>query len=163
MILKIEKGSDNKILRAPCKDVKEFTKTTAALIKDMKLTQVAAQGVGIAANQVGLNDRLAIITVGVKKMIPIINPYILEYSEETNVAEEGCLSLPGKWAPVRRSNEVALKYQDAHGKEIVMRFIGFEARIVQHEVDHLNGKLFIDRVAATDLHLVAGNKQKDFE
>jgi len=160
--MEITKGSDNPVLRATCKDLKEVTKKTQKLIKDMMDTQAEAKGVGIAANQVGLNDRLAIITLGAKKMLPIINPVILEYSDDIYEAEEGCLSLPGKWAPVRRSGEVTLKYLDEKGKEVVRKFKGFEARIVQHEVDHLDGKLFVDKVLIDDLHMIQGNKMEDF-
>jgi len=163
MILNIEKGSDNSILRTKSKNIKEVTKKTVKLLKDMEATQIAAEGIGIAAPQVGINDRVVLVTLKGKKIIPLINAEILKYSDDTSVHEEGCLSLPGKWAPVERSKEVTVKYWDIKGQqEIVMKYSGFDARIVQHEVDHINGKLFIDHVLPEDQHLVAGNKMADF-
>jgi len=105
---------------------------------------------------------VVLITKG-KKIVPLINAEILEYSDGTSVHEEGCLSLPGKWAPVERSNVITVKYIDIKGQEIVMKYSGFAARIIQHEVDHINGKLFIDHVAAEDMEGVRGNKMVDFK
>ena len=108
---------------------------------------IATNGVGIAAPQIGVNTRVAHITIGKKRLtFPMINPEILEKSEETNTETEGCLSLPKKWGPVARSSWVVAKFINEKGEERIMRFEDFEARIVQHEVDHLNGTLFIDHV-----------------
>lgn len=113
---------------------------------------VAVNGVGIAAPQIGVNTRVCHITIGESRTtFPMINPEILEQSKETNVETEGCLSLPKKWGPVARSNWVVAKFLTDKGEERTMRFEAFEARIVQHEVDHLNGKLFIDRVEEGEL------------
>ena len=83
MILNIEKGSDNPILRTTSKNIKEITKKTLKLVKEMAETQVAAEGVGIAAPQVGINDRVVLITTKGKKIVPLINAEILEYSDDT--------------------------------------------------------------------------------
>ena len=108
---------------------------------------IATQGVGIAAPQIGVNTRVVHITIGKKrKTFPMINPEILEMSEETNIESEGCLSLPKKWGPVERSSWVVVKFTNEKGEERIMRFKNFEARIVQHEVDQINGTLFIDHV-----------------
>ena len=148
MIIPITQGANNPILRR--KDNPKYgkiTKKTAKFLKDMEESMIAAKGVGIAATQVGINTRVCHITIkNQRTTFPMINPEILERSEETMVEEEGCLSLPGQWGPVERSVWVKAKFTDAKGGERVMIFKDFEARIVQHEVDHLNGTLFIDHV-----------------
>jgi len=153
MIIDITKGADNPILRR--KDNPKYgkvTKKTQKLLKDMEDSMIAANGVGIAATQIGINERVCHITINKNRdTFPMINPEILEYSEETETDTEGCLSLPGKWGPVERSVKVKVRFLDAKGHEQVMIFQDFEARIVQHEVDHLNGTLFIDHVPAGQL------------
>jgi len=148
MIIPITKGADNPILRR--KDNPKYgkiTKKTLKLLKDMEETMIATKGVGISAPQVGINERICHITINDQKdTFPMINPIILEQSDETSTETEGCLSLPGKWGPVARSVWVKVKFMDIKGKERVMIFEDFEARIVQHETDHLNGILFIDHV-----------------
>jgi peptide deformylase len=152
MILGITKGADNPILRAKSPRHEQVTKKTLKLLKDMEDSMKATNGVGIAAPQIGVNTRVVIITVNRnRKVFPMINPEILELSGENNEDTEGCLSLPGKWGPVERANEVKVKFTNTKDQEQIMVFTDFEARIVQHEVDHLNGKLFIDHVPVGQL------------
>lgn len=147
MIIPITKGADNPILRKSSEKHGKITKKTMKLLKDMEDSMIATNGVGIAAPQIGVNTRVAHITLGKKRVtFPIINPEILERSEETTVETEGCLSLPKKWGPVERADWVLLRFTNDKGEDRIMRFEGFEARIVQHEVDHLNGMLFVDHV-----------------
>lgn len=147
MIIPITEGADNPILRAKNPKYGKITKKTKKLLKDMEDSMVATNGVGIAAPQIGINTRVAHITINeTRDTFPMINPEIIERSEETEVDTEGCLSLPGKWGPVERSKWVVAKFTNDKGEDLIMRFEDFEARIVQHEVDHLNGKLFIDHV-----------------
>jgi len=148
MVIEITKGADNPILRKKNNPKHgKVTKKTLKLLKDMEDSMIATNGVGIAAPQVGVSERICHITIKKQRDIfPMINPEILEKSEETNVDTEGCLSLPGRWGPVERSLWVKVKYMDTKGHERVMVFMDFEARIVQHEVDHLNGILFVDHV-----------------
>lgn len=147
MIIDITKGADNPILRKKSDKHGKITKKTMKLLKDMEDSMIATNGVGIAAPQIGVNTRVAHITLGKKRVtFPIINPEILEKSEETTVETEGCLSLPKKWGPVERAEWVLLRFTNDKGEDRIMRFEGFEARIVQHEVDHLNGVLFVDHV-----------------
>lgn len=146
MIIPIEKGSENPILRASSKTVKNITKKTLKFLRDMEDTMFDANGVGIAAPQVGVNDRLALALIDGKTVLPLINPEIIDASEEMEDGEEGCLSLPGQWGAARRHKSVTVKMQTLKGEPIVMHFKGFNARIMQHEIDHLNGMLFIDRV-----------------
>lgn len=144
MKLSIETGEDNPILRKKSIPVEKITKKTLKLVKDMHETMVAAQGVGIAAPQVGVNERIFLMTLDNKKVLPMINPEILEMSEATEFGEEGCLSLPNQWGAVERSVEVVVRFQDLKGQSVTMKFRGFEARETQHELDHLNGILFTD-------------------
>ena len=147
MIIEITKGAENPILRKQSPEHGKVTKKTLKLLKDMADSMIATKGVGIAAPQVGVNTRVCHITINKQRDIfPMINPVILEASEETDVDTEGCLSLPGKWGPVVRSLAVKVKFTNAKGQDMSMVFEDYEARIVQHEIDHLNGTLFIDHV-----------------
>ena len=146
MILNIETGTDNPILRKKSTPVDKITKKTIKLIKDMYETMIAANGVGIAAPQVGINERIFLMTLDSKKVLPMINPEILEMSGAKELGEEGCLSLPNQWGKVERSKEVLVRFMDTKGATITMKFKDFEAREIQHELDHINGILFIDHL-----------------
>lgn len=122
------------------------------LLEDMEETCLAVHGVGLAANQIGLDYRLALILIPESeeedaplKRYVIINPEIISMRGE-QVEEEGCLSLPGLWAEVKRATDVTLKYIDENGQEQVKRARGLLAKAFQHEVDHLDGKMFVDLV-----------------
>lgn len=120
-----------------------------ALADDMLETMYAAPGIGLAAPQVGILQRLVVLDC-VKgeneKPRPIVmfNPEIVSVSDETNVYEEGCLSLPEQFADVTRPSEVEVRWVDKDGNEQQDVFTGLWATCAQHEIDHLNGKLFID-------------------
>jgi peptide deformylase len=115
------------------------------LIADMVATMRHERGIGLAANQVGVNARLIVIDT---KDGPagFINPEIIERSRELEAGEEGCLSVPGIFGQVRRSKEVTLLALDPDGIKQTVRARGLFARVIQHEIDHLNGILFIDRL-----------------
>ena len=151
-ILRVTKYGEP-ILRQKLKPV-EFAKIAPQLpqlLKDMEETCVAVHGVGLAANQIGLPLRLAVILLpGQNEEDPptryvIINPEIIAKNGE-KLEEEGCLSLPGLWAEVTRATDVTLRYMDENGKQQTKRARGLLAKAFQHEVDHLDGKLFIDLV-----------------
>jgi peptide deformylase len=144
MILDIETGKDNPILRKKSAPLKQITKKTLKFVKDMHETMVSANGVGIAAPQVGINDRIFLMTLDNKKVLPVINPEILETSQKMESGEEGCLSLPGQWGAVERHKEIMVRFQDLKGQMVTMKLSDFEAREFQHELDHLNGVLFTD-------------------
>ncbi len=114
------------------------------LIDNMIATMWHADGIGIAAPQVGVGLRLCIVTNG-KEAIPLINPKITKRSLRRETMEEGCLSVPGYYGPVRRAIRLDLKAFDRMGQPIAFSAEGLPARIVQHELDHLDGTLFIDR------------------
>lgn len=148
--LSIEIGADNEILRAKSSPIKRIDKSIKKLAKDMMETMVKSNGMGLAAPQVGVNKRLNIVLFNYdtdhEMMIPLVNPEIQSFSKEKNSSEEGCLSLPGIYKPVERSNHVRLKFQDLKGNTQILELDDMNARVVQHETDHLDGILFIDRV-----------------
>lgn len=146
MSLKIVTGTDNPILRAVSKPVAAITKKTVKLINDMAEAMELEKGVGIAAPQVGENVRIFLALLDSKKLVAMINPEFLNHSEIMTDGEEGCLSLPGEWGQVARYTEVTLRFIDLKGRENTLKLKGFNARIVQHEMDHLNGVLFTDHV-----------------
>jgi len=145
MILKIEKEVDNKILRTASKKVDRVTKKTIKFLADMEDTMFATNGVGIAAPQVGVNDRMALAIIDGNKVFAIINPEIIESSKEMTTKDEGCLSLPGVWGKVPRHKYVTVRFMNDSGKILTMKFSNFNARVMQHEIDHLNGRLFVDK------------------
>tara|TARA_Y200000002_G_scaffold376551_1_gene380591 strand:+ start:1963 stop:2484 length:522 start_codon:yes stop_codon:yes gene_type:complete len=136
------------ILRKKCQPLEKVDTDIKKLMDDMLETMYEAPGIGLAAIQVGILKRLVVIDIskGEEKKNPIflINPLIVHQSKKTSVYEEGCLSLPGQFAEIERPAECTIKYIDYHGKEKELKTDGLLATCVQHEVDHLNGILFID-------------------
>jgi len=152
-ILRITKYGEP-ILRQKLKPVKyeDIAAELPKLLADMEETCLAVHGVGLAANQIGLDYRLAIILLPNPKeedapptRYVIINPVILAKRGE-KLEEEGCLSIPGLWADVKRATDITVRYTDENGVEQVKRARGLLAKAFQHEVDHLDGKLFVDLV-----------------
>ncbi|MCR4706257.1 MAG: peptide deformylase [Lachnospiraceae bacterium] len=134
-------------LNKVCKEVKEITPRTLELIDDMFETMYEANGVGLAAPQVGVLKRICVIDVGMEEPEPIllINPRIVETSGE-QVGNEGCLSVPGKTGVVRRANYVKVVALNEKMEEIEVEGTELLARALQHEIDHLNGKVYVDLV-----------------
>ena len=132
----------NETLRKKCRKVEKITDRILQLLDDMKETLAKADGVGLAAPQVGVLRRVVIIDVGEGPM-ELINPEILETSGE-QTGEEGCLSVSGRWGVVTRPNYVKVKEMDRQGMEHIYEGEGLLARAFCHEIDHLDGKLFID-------------------
>ena len=142
-VLKIVKLGDP-VLRQPTEPVTKITKKISRLIQNMIETMYAADGVGLAAPQVGVSKKIVVIDVGDGPIV-LINPKIVSGSGE-DIDVEGCLSIPGKQAYVKRMAEVVVKALDGEGKPIKIEGRGYLARALQHEIDHLNGILFIDLV-----------------
>ncbi len=140
--LPIITGKDNPMLRAKATPVKKVTKKLLKLISDMEAT-MEGRGVGLAAPQVSQSIRLCLALVN-GKVTPLINPDITWKSRETALDQEGCLSLPDVWLQIPRAVEIAVSYTDEKGKKQERRLRDFDARVVQHEVDHLDGILIID-------------------
>lgn len=153
MILNIQTGRDNPILRNKSEPIREITKKTLKLVKDMQETMLSAGGVGLAAPQIGINERIILITLDNKKILEMVNPNIVSASKNTEVGEEGCLSLPGEWGKVRRPKEITIEFITSKGQKTIMKFTNFEAREIQHEIDHLDGILFTDYLDEGDITL----------
>jgi len=135
----------NKILEKKAKKVKNpLDLDIQKLIKDMIDTMQKSNGAGLAAPQVGQSLRICTIQCD-GEIFVLINPKITAYSREKEINEEGCLSFPGKFIPVKRSTKIKARYLDEKGNEIKIKAEGMLARIIQHETDHLNGVLFIER------------------
>ncbi len=131
--------TDEKILRQMSKEV---SKVDTKVLKDMEDTMKKFDGIGISAIQIGAPQR--IFLAGNPAQV-FINPKIKDKSSYTKVDWEGCLSCPGAHVRVRRSHSITIQYEDIEGKIIKRKFTGFDARVIQHELDHLNGFLIKDR------------------
>ncbi len=142
MALRNSVQEPNETLRKKCRKVEKITERILQLLDDMKETLAKADGVGLAAPQVGVLRRVVIIDVG-EGPIELINPEILEAAGE-QTGEEGCLSVAGRWGVVTRPNYVKVKAMDRQGKERIYEGEGLLARAFCHEIDHLDGRLFID-------------------
>ncbi len=140
------------VLRRKAHKVTVFDRDLQALIDDMVETMQAAPGVGLAAPQVGVSQRVIVVEYGddedetaPKRLYVLINPEIVSLSQETEMGVEGCLSIPGLVGEVERSTSIVVKGLNRHGKPARIKASGWLARIFQHEIDHLNGVLFTDR------------------
>jgi peptide deformylase len=161
-ILRIDDEADKKILKTKCRPLKLPDTRLKRLVADMFETMREANGVGLAAPQVGLNIRLCIIEippeaeeqedgtlveVGEPQPYVLINPRIVKYSDEEVIRQEGCLSLPGWYGDVPRARWVTVEYQEPNGKQRRLRKAdGLLGWAIQHEVDHLDGILFTERI-----------------
>ena len=136
------------LLRATCKKVEKVDKNIQLLMDDMLETMYDAPGIGLAAIQIGVLKRLVVIDLGKeeeeKNPLFLINPEVIYKSEKTSSYEEGCLSLPGQFAEIERPAECHLKYIDYFGKIKELKAEDLLSTCIQHEVDHLDGILFID-------------------
>jgi len=148
--------ADNPILRKKSKKVKNFGEALQVLIDDMVQTMHAANGLGLAAPQVGVLERVIVIQLPEDeedpqsgKLFALCNPQIVRAVGEEE-GEEGCLCLPGYAGEVKRATSVTVKAQDRRGKKVRIKAEGFLARVFQHETDHLDGILYIDRVDSPD-------------
>ena len=149
MILDILKFPDP-VLRTPARPVEAITGETAELIENMLETMYAAPGIGLAAPQVGVSRRIIVLDLdhenrGVN-VIKLVNPVIRETEGEA-IFEEGCLSVVDFTAEVKRAERVAVSGYDENGEEVDIEADGLLAVALQHEIDHLDGKLFIDRIS----------------
>ncbi len=132
------------VLREHARDVTEFDRGLRKLAKRMIRTMHDAPGVGLAAPQVGVLQRLLVYDVDDDPRV-LVNPVLDEFSEETEEFDEGCLSVPGVTMPVERPVSVRVRALDEYGEPVEFHAEGFEARVIQHENDHLDGVLIVDR------------------
>ncbi|GBD34676.1 Peptide deformylase [bacterium HR35] len=134
----------NDILKQKTKDVKKVDKDIRKIVNEMKKIMKRNNGVGLAANQIGLDISIFIAESG-NKILTFINPKILKFEGEKVLLEEGCLSLPNIWGKIKRYPKVEVEYLDLFGKKKKIKAQGFLAQIIQHEIDHLNGILFAEK------------------
>ena len=136
------------ILRKRCEPLEDVNDETRKLMNEMLKTMYDAPGIGLAAIQIGILKKLVVIDISKneekKNPLFLINPKIVHQSKATSIYEEGCLSLPGQFAEIERPAECTVNYVDYHGKEKKLNANGLLATCIQHEIDHLNGILFID-------------------
>lgn len=147
-ILKIRVYPDP-VLRERAEPVKFIDGSIRKLARDMADTMYAAPGIGLAANQVGITKRIIVVDLqdrdGRRGLITLINPEIIQASGSVK-HEEGCLSVPGFFAKVCRFDRVVVKAQDLKGETVELDATGLLAVVLQHEIDHLDGRLFVDRL-----------------
>lgn len=135
----------NKILRQKSKEIKEINDEIKNLAQDMLDTHKQARGVGLAAPQIGILKRIIIVQFPDGPKV-FLNPEIIKKSREAEVGEEGCLCFPGIYLRIKRSRKIEMKALDIDGKEIQLSAEGLRARIFQHEIDHLQGILILDKI-----------------
>lgn len=134
----------DELLRKKSRVVNEIDKRTATLISDMLDTMYASDGVGLAAPQVGVLKRIAVVDIGEGYYV-LINPEISK-SEGEYIDEEGCLSIPGEFGEIKRAKKITVKAIDETGNKIELKAEDLLARVIQHEIDHLDGILFVDKI-----------------
>lgn len=159
MVLKIRTYGD-KVLREKSTDIEEINEEVLKTLDDMVETMIKAEGVGLAAPQVGINKNMFVLGVGDGIYRKIINPEFIEFSKEIAENDEGCLSIPGIYKKVCRPAYVKIEYTDEKGKKVVEEATGLLARAFQHEYDHLQGELFIDKLSPVAKRLVSGKLKK---
>ena len=160
----------NKILREKSLSVENVDKDIQILMDDMLETMYAAPGIGLAAIQVGIPKRVIVLDIkqkeGQKNPIYLINPEIIEKSKNNSTYEEGCLSVPGQFAEIDRPDKCHVKYLDYYGEKKEIKAEGMLATCIQHEMDHLEGILFIDylsRLKKTMIIKKLSNQKKALE
>jgi len=165
MILPIKFYGEN-VLRKISEPVTEFDDNLVQFVNNMTETMSSAPGIGLAAPQVGVNKRIIIVDISHEnhkdKLYQLINPEILELSKETDRLEEGCLSIPGINEAVVRPIRAKIRARNLKGEEILMESEGLLARCFQHEIDHLNGTLFVDRLVPFRKRLLRNKLKKLF-
>ncbi|HEU4436058.1 MAG TPA: peptide deformylase [candidate division Zixibacteria bacterium] len=159
MVLEVRKYGDP-VLRQRAETVTVFDEKLARLAADMMATMEAANGVGLAGNQVGVLKRIFVADTAsfelTGKKIAVVNPEIVFRSSDEVVEEEGCLSIPGVYAEVRRPKKIKLAGQNLKGEKMELDAEEMIARVFCHETDHLNGVLFIDHLSALERDLLKG-------
>ena len=153
------------ILRQKAKDIKEIKEEDISIAKVMIKIMNNAPGVGLAANQIGVLKKIVTVNIkdekkDIKKQYILFNPKIVSYSKNTNIMEEGCLSIPEQFAEIERPEEIIVEYINEK-KEIVKKKVsGIESRVLQHEIDHLSGKLFIDYLSSLKRNIMIRKVKK---
>jgi peptide deformylase len=152
------------VLRQTASAVAEVTDGIRNLLDDMALTMYEAPGIGLAAPQINVSERLIVMDCGkdeAPELYKMINPEIIESSEDKSILEEGCLSIPDHTAEVTRPASVTVRYTDIEGDTKMLAADGLLAACVQHEIDHLNGVLFIDHISRLKRDMIIRKVMKE--
>ena len=152
------------ILRQVAKPVGEITDGVRQLLDDMVMTMYDAPGIGLAAPQINVSQRLVVIDCGkgdAPELYKMVNPEIITLSEKQEVLEEGCLSIPDQTAEVERPAAVSIRYLDEKGAKQTLTANGLMAACIQHEIDHLNGVLFIDHISRLKRDMITRRLMKE--
>ncbi len=155
----------NPLLRQKSKKVDAVGADELEIAKKMREIMLKAPGVGLAANQIGILKQIVTIffvdqETSKETQYNLFNPEILSYSNEKIVMEEGCLSLPEQFAQIERPKNIVVKYLDDKNKTLVKEVSGIESRILQHEIDHLSGTLFIDYLSSLKRNIIIKKVKK---
>ncbi|QQE80736.1 peptide deformylase [Alicyclobacillus sp. SO9] len=153
MAIRIIRTGNDPVLRDKAKPVPKINKAIEKLLDDMAQTMYDADGIGLAANQIGIAKQIVVADVG-DGLFELINPEIIERSEETDAAHEACLSLPGLRGVVTRPSRIRFRYTDRNGNEKELEAGELFARCIQHEIDHLHGILFTDYLKPNEVERV---------
>jgi peptide deformylase len=155
------------VLKQVAQPVETFDDTIRGQLTKMIETMYHAHGIGLAANQVGLLNRVLVIDIAQREddkasraPICMVNPEIIWASDEPSFWEEGCLSIPGQYAEIQRPRHVRVQYLDEHGQKQEAEFSDLGSHCVQHEIDHLNGKLFVDYLSSLKRNMILKKVQK---
>jgi peptide deformylase len=140
----------DRVLRQPSKRISQVNQEVRDLIRQMLQTMYSADGIGLAAPQVGVNKQLIIVDIHPEEAanppLILMNPVIREFGDDVELGQEGCLSIPGVYLDVKRPEMIELSYKDEQGRPQTLFASGLLSRAIQHEIDHLKGVMFVDRV-----------------
>ena len=155
----------NSILRKKANPVKKVSSADLEIAKRMTDIMLNAPGVGLAANQIGILKQIITINIPNQKkdeniIYTLFNPNIISFSKKKIFMEEGCLSLPKQYAEIERPEEIEVEYLNNKNKKIIEKKSGYEARVLQHEIDHLNGKLFVDYLSSLKRNILIKRVKK---
>ncbi len=156
------------VLREPAQEVVGLGEDVKVLVKDMLETMYHAEGIGLAAPQVGVSSRVIVVDLREAEedpvgLVALVNPRVVESSRKKDRAPEGCLSIPGMEEVVERPSSVTVEGLDPEGEPVFLEVSGLLARALQHEIDHLDGVLFIDRVSPLKRRMLLRKWQKSRE
>ena len=152
-------------LRQKAQDLKKITQKEIEISKKMIELMLKAPGVGLAANQIGILKKIITINIpneekSTNKTYALFNPKIIHYSKKKIMMEEGCLSLPKQYAEIERSENIVLRYVNEKNEVIEEKKDGYEARVLQHEIDHLDGILFVDYLSSLKINILIKKVKK---
>ena len=152
-------------LRQQAKTIVQVTQSEIDLSKKMVDIMLSAPGVGLAANQIGILKKIVSVNIRDEEkktdnIYVLFNPKIKSYSKDKVIMEEGCLSLPKQYADIERSESITVEYMNEKNEIVEEKKNGFEARVLQHEIDHLSGKLFVDYLSSLKRNMIIRRVQK---